>query len=171
MNRDVILLFIYNSPNIKASAKKITKGDDLYNDLLSELLIIVSEMDIDVLKDLYLRNKLESYCWKIMYYQYTQPHMAFYKKYRSFETSNGIEYSDDNVDEMYANVIILMDKIEKHIAKKRYPSEVRLLELYAEHQSFRAVGRELGIAYNTVKYMVNNFTEKIRKEYDISYNS
>jgi hypothetical protein len=171
MTKDEILLFVYNSQNIKASAKRITKGDDLYNDLLSELLLIVSEIPFDVVNDLYAKKELEVYCYKIMYYQFNNPNLEFYRKYRSFETSVGIEYTEENIDEKYAEIKTIMDNIEKGIACKRYPAEVRLLEVYAEKGSFRATGREVGIACNTVKYMINNITEKIRKEYDSTNNS
>ena len=117
MTRDNILLYIYNSQNIKSSAKRITKGDDLYNDLVSELLIIVSELDLKFVTDLYERGKLDAWCWKTMYYQYTQPHMPFYKKYRSKEIIEADIIEQSNVDEIYSEVITLMNKIEKKIAQ------------------------------------------------------
>lgn len=171
MKRNDILLFIYNSKAVKSSAIRITKGDDLYNDLLSELLIIVAEMDIEYLVNLYNKKTLEIYCYKIMYYQYTQPHMAFYKKYRSCETTTkGEVYEDDNIDQIHSDVVLLMNKIEKKIAQKRFPAEFRLLELYIEHGTYRKVGALVGISFKTVQYMVKNITEKIKTQYDISCN-
>lgn len=171
MTKNEILLFVYNSNNIKSSAKRITKGDDLYNDLLSELLIIVSELDFEFVNDLYSRGKLEAWCWKTMYYQYTQPHMAFYKKYRSFETTNAIEYDETNVDEIHAEVVELMNRIEKRIAQKRFPTELRLLELYVKHGTYRAVGKEVNISFKTAQYLVKQITETIKKEYDTLHNN
>ena len=106
-----------------------------------------------------------------MYYQYTQPHMAFYKKYRSCETTTkGEVYEDDNIDEIHSDLVLLMNKIEKKIAQKRFPTEFRLLELYVEHGTYRKVGALVGISFKTVQYMVKNITEKIKTQYDISCN-
>jgi DNA-directed RNA polymerase specialized sigma subunit len=171
VKRNDILLFIYNSKSIKSSAKRITKGDDLYNDLISELLIILSDMDLNYLITLYNKNILEIYCYKIMYYQYTQPHMAFYKKYRSFESTTVEMYTnDENIDEIYDEVVYVINKIEKKVSQKRFPTEFKLLELYVEHGTYRKVGALVDISFKTVHYMVKNLIEKIKKEYDLSCN-
>jgi hypothetical protein len=67
--------------------------------------------------------------------------------------------------------VVLINKIERKIAQKRYPTEIRLLELYVKHKTYRAVEKEIGISFKTVQYLVKQITEQIRKEYDISYNS
>lgn len=173
------ILFIYNSKNIQLAARRITSGNDLYHDLISELLLMVSEMDISFLQSLYDKKQLIIYCYKIMYYQYIGPHTVFYKKYRVFETEQNLnktdqmkimEDEDSDNEEIYNNLINIINKIEKGIAIKRYPTEIRLLELYVKCGTYRKIEKEVGISFKTAQYLVKNIIEKIKKEYDISYN-
>lgn len=162
-----ILLHIYNSESIKNAAKRIAGQSGLEEDLASELLIIISETNKDLIERLYKENKLIDYCCKIMWYQFTNPSNAFYKKYRAtFELrEEQREEEKDDID-TYKAVTDIINKIEYKIAQKRYPSEIRLLYLYSELGNYRAVGNEVGIHFTTVQYMVKNIIEKIKKEYD-----
>lgn len=170
MQLNEILAIIYNSKKILVSAKSIAQGTGLHDDLVSELIMIVSEMNLDFLNKLQEKKELEVYCYKIMYYQFTNPKMNFYKNYRQAIISNEEEDPYD-IDGTYLNVTQLLSKIEKEIAQKRYPTEIRLLELYVEHGTYRKVGDAVGISFKTVQYLVKQVIEKIRSDYDISYNS
>jgi len=162
-----ILEFIYKSKIILNSAKKITNGNDLYEDLISELIIIISGTNEGIIKGLYERGELELYCYKIMYNQYTNPRNEFYKKYRTFETQvEGEENIESNIDEQYSDVVKLM----KTMYRNGQQAEIRLLQLKVKFKTYRAVGKELGLAYKTVEYVVKNITEQIRKQYDLSNN-
>lgn len=164
-----ILLHIYNSKGIKDAAKRIAGG--LSDDLMQELLIMISEANQEIITKLYKENKLVEYCCKMMYYQYTNPSNSFYKKYRSsYELKQEQREEDKDDTDTYKVVTEIINKLEGQISKKRYPSEIRLLYLYSELGNYRAVGNEVGIHFTTVQYMVKNIIEKIKKEYDSTNN-
>jgi len=171
MLRDEILVFIYKSKLIQNSAKKITGTSGLHEDLISELILIISETKEGFIKELYERNELELYCYKIMYYQYTNPKMEFFKKYRSYETQVGeIETHEEKIDELYSDVSEIMAKIKEKPNKSKDDVKVQILEMYIELGSVWRVGEQLKCSQMTAHYYIKEITQQIRKEYDLSYN-
>lgn len=66
MSRNDIILYVYNSKNISKYIKKITRyRPDLYDDLKSDLILIMMKYDLNILKDRLLKGKLEYLCYNI----------------------------------------------------------------------------------------------------------
>lgn len=164
MDKHTILKSII-SPDLERYAFKIAKGNDLYRDCLSELILVLGEMDEVRLIELNNNKQLVPYCCKVIYLSFNSPTSPFYKKYIKPELSDEIQdYSIDelgliNIEELEASIV----KLEEEISKKRFPSEVRLFELYKELGSYRAVAKKVNIPVMTVFYIIEGFKQEIKR--------
>lgn len=199
MDKHTILKSII-SPDLERYAFKIAKGNDLYRDCLSELILVLGEMDEGRLIELNNNKQLVPYCCKVIYLSFNSPTSPFYKKYikpellskynkRGFVIDNYAknfvhfyDSTDDDDNWIYLGLRSNIENIpnedskftvedlescilnlEEEISKKRFPSEVRLFELYKELGSYRAVAKKVNIPVMTVFYIIEGFKQEIKK--------
>lgn len=167
-----LLKFIYENEKIQKSAKNIAGGREYWVDLLSELILSLSKMDLTRLSAMKDSGELIPFCYKTMYYKHNNPYESFYKNYRVFESISveTIEYKDEAEEDIYEQVLIAINKVEFRISRERYPTECKLLEAYIEHGTFRKTAEKTGINFNTIQQCVTRVIKEIKKEYDISNN-
>lgn len=151
---------------LKAYAFKQSKGNDLWNDCLSEMVLCLYDMDEDRFKRLSESGEITPYCYKIIYLSFNSPTSPFYKKYIKAEQSDEFlgqelfEYDEINVDEIKG----FISSLEVEISKKRFPAEVRLFELYCELGSYRAVAKKVNLPVMTCFYIIEGFKTEIKKK-------
>ena len=85
MTRDIIITSISNNDNLKAYARKLASGNDLWNDMWSELLLFLYEMPEDRFVSIYQSEGLVGYCNRVLYFSWNSTTSPFYKKYRMEE--------------------------------------------------------------------------------------
>lgn len=183
MTRDIIVKSIYLNTNLSDFARRTTKGNDLWQDIISEMLISISEMPESKLIELHRSEGLVNYCYKIIHLSWNSPNSPFYVKYRAKEGDDrvvmvGEDYYSEielltmvEVDAYDAEIDVLSGKcdriikeIEFDISQKRYPSEVKVFELYTEIGSIRGVAERLRLPVMTVWEMINRFREKVKSK-------
>lgn len=170
MTRDIIVKSIYLNTNLSDFARRTTKGNDLWQDIISEMLISISEMPESKLIELHRSEGLVNYCYKIIHLSWNSPNSPFYVKYRAKEGDDirieGIEVDgyDVEIDVLSRKCDRIIKEIEFDISQKRYPSEVKVFELYTEIGSIRETAKTLKLPVMTVWKMINRFKEKVKSK-------
>lgn len=193
MTRDVIVKSIYLNKNLSDFAKRTTKNNDLWKDIISEMLISISDMPESKLIELYRSEGIVNYCYKIIYLSWNSPNSPFYKKYRTVEgaeitywrtgddgsdsamthiytvgshslTNNEDDAYDPEIDILHNKCDVIIKDIEFDISQKRYPSEVKVFELYTEMGSIRATAKTLKLPTMTVWKMINRFKDNVKSK-------
>lgn len=164
MDRAHIVSSIITS-DLERYAFKVSKGNDLWKDSISELVISLYEMDEEKLISLFNRGELAPYCYKILWFSFNSESSPFYRKYiKPEQTSELINY-DLEFEEVDVEVIRgFINSLEAEISKKRFPSEVRLFELYSELGSYRAVAKKVNLPVMTCFYIIEGFKNEIKKK-------
>ena len=85
MTKDSVIKSVYLNKSLTDFAKKTTKHNDLWQDVISEMIISLSDMPDAKLIELHRSEGLASYCFKIIYLSWNSPNSPFYKKYRTRE--------------------------------------------------------------------------------------
>lgn len=154
-------------PEVISFAKKITSGNDLYHDIISETVIYIATLPEDKRKAI---NNLKSYFCKVIFFSWNSPSSPFYKKYRNdrSEFLYDLPYEEcEEKEEKLFDSVKIKNRIlilEKEIAKKRYPTEIRLLDLYLKLKSYRAVSKEVDIPVKSVHYQIKKIILQIKNE-------
>lgn len=170
MTRDIIVKSIYLNTHLSDFARRTTKGNDLWQDIISEMLISISEMPESKLIELHRSEGLVNYCYKIIHLSWNSPNSPFYVKYRAKEGDDirieGVEVDgyDVEIDVLSGKCDRIIKEIEFDISQKRYPSEVKVFELYTEIGSIRGVAERLRLPVMTVWEMINRFREKVKSK-------
>lgn len=132
ITRNTILTELFNSEKLNEIINNITKGNDLKDDLKSELFLILSEMKAAKLKAAYTGNYLLYLCINILKKQYNSSTSPFHKKYRGKlkfgELYNDVVY-DDDVD---VNIVFegkVLDEVRKVLNEVSYLDR-ELFKLY-----------------------------------------
>lgn len=139
-------------------AYKVSKGNDLYKDIVSEALIYLYDLDNEKFN---LIDDLKSYVCKMIYLSWNSPTSPFYRKFRNDNDTNYKEVGYENTDSILEDLDVLEDDISK--SKNRMAFEVRLFKMYAEMGSYRKVAERVDIPTMTVYKLVNSVREKMKK--------
>ena len=157
MDKNANISLIAMDATIYDYAYKVAKGNDLYRDIVSDVLIYLYDLPEDKFNQI---KDLKSYVCKMIYFSWNSSTSPFYKKYRT-------DY-DIKVDEKAADsecwLLKELEQIEIRISKKRYPTEVMLFQLYSDLGDYRSVSQKVGIPTMTVYKLVNKVRNEMKKK-------
>lgn len=165
MTRDIIITTISKNENLKAYARKLAGGNDLWNDMWSELLLFLYEMPEDRFMSIYQSEGLIGYCNRVLYFSWNSTTSPFYKKYRMEEpkTDNVTFEYDPEIDILYNKCQDQICKLTEEISKKRYPTEPNIFDIYLSCGSYRKTAKQLRLPVMTVYNIINGFKDKIKE--------
>lgn len=167
MNKNSKLSLIFTDRNVTDYAYKVAKGNDLYKDIISEIIISLYDLPEDKFEKI---TDLKSYVCKMIYFSWNSQTSPFYKKFRNdrdFVVKEDLSFDEEIEENKYIDLFEFKRKlteIESNISKKRFPSEIKLCELYLEHKSYRAVANLLDIPVTSVHFQVNKVIEEMKNE-------
>jgi hypothetical protein len=96
----------------------------------------------------------------MIYFSWTSTTSPFYRKFRNdndYKVKENVIFEVDTVTKE-------LEQIEIRISKKRFPSEVRLFELYAELGDYRAVSTKVGLPVMTCYELINRVRIEMKKK-------
>ena len=142
---------LYRSSELRECLSKI-KPKELQDDLLQHCFLELLNKDEQVILNLHIEGRFIAYVVKMMYNMVNWKTSEFNRiKTREVLTDNYNHPSEEIKEE---NLLPLN--------KLHWVSE-KVLTLYAEHGSYRAVGEVTGIPYSTVFRLVKEAKMKIKK--------
>ncbi len=142
---------LYRSEELRECLSKI-KPKDLQDDLLQHCFLELLNKDESLIVNLHLEGRFIAYVAKMMYNMVNWKTSEFNRiKTREVLTDNYNHPSEEIEEE---NLLPLN--------RLHWVSE-KVLTLYAEHGSYRAVGEVTGIPYSTVFRLVKEAKIKIKK--------
>lgn len=155
MNQDQIINEFVRDQDYRAICRKVGGNDA--DDLYQELVLLVLEIPEAKL------TQLNETCLKCFFYrmaerQYNRPNSAFYRKYRKpnrlmkehAENIALFEHSADGLDDLIAEVEQAMTELDGI-----YWYDAKMMRVYAEIGSMRAVAEETGIPLISIHGTVN----------------
>jgi DNA-directed RNA polymerase specialized sigma24 family protein len=157
MEKNAKISLIASDMTIYDYAYKVAKGNDLYRDIVSDVLLYLYDLPSEKFDKI---NDLKSYVCKMIYFSWNSATSPFYRKYRldnDFKVKENVIFEEDAITKE-------LEQIEMRISKKRYPTEVRLFELYVELGTYRAVSEALGIPLKSVHYQVKKVIEEMKNK-------
>ena len=167
MTKGIIIKSVFENKKLIDFAKRTTNNNDLYKDIISEMLVSISEMDEDKFIELHRSQGLINYCYKIIYLSWNSSNSPFYKKYRTnehYELITDIQQVSEynyEIDEQYHKYKERIEYLTNVISEKRYPTEAKVFEIFTEKQSVRATAKQLGLPTMTVWKIIDKFKTKI----------
>lgn len=161
--RNKILLYVYNSKNINNAVSKISAPQHR-DDLKSHLCLQLMDINLNKLKSLYYKNKIEFYCISILKNEYRNKNSKFYKLYRiNYDelNSNIIElYNDiDNSEDKY----ILFDKIMNQLRFVRPDKSIVFEMYYIKNMTYEEISELTGVNYLAIRRRVIDTVEFIKE--------
>lgn len=191
MTREVIINTLANNEQLKAYARKTTKGNTLWEDIISEMLLYLMELPEERFIQIYRSEGLQSYCYKIIHLSWNSENSPFYKKYkressdlttdRIFEQANpGIYFQTKNsysfemehrdksepynheIDITYKKCVKAVKMLKYDVSKSGMPTKAILFDLYLQHGSYRKVAKQLSIPTMTIFKIINNIKDEIK---------
>jgi DNA-directed RNA polymerase specialized sigma24 family protein len=142
---------LYRSDELRECLSRI-KPKELQDDLLQHCFLELLNKDEEVILNLHLEGRFIGYVVKMMYNMVTWQNSEFNRiKMREVLTNDFVHPSEEQKEE----IVVPLNRLH-------WVSE-KVLTLYAEHGSYRAVGEVTGIPYPTVFRMVKQAKIKIKK--------
>ena len=157
--KNKILSELANNEKLRLQAFKVCRGNDLWKDVISEMLLYLAEMPEGKLERLYEKNELLPYCFKMIWLSVNSKTSPFYKKYLKLQEIPKEDFCDFDVTSILINEVL--DDLEKK--RKNYPTDINLYRLYLQFRSLRKVEAETGIPHSTIAHIVNRVTEEIKE--------
>lgn len=164
MTREVIINTLANNEQLKAYARKTTKGNTLWEDIISEMLLYLMELPEERFIQIYRSEGLQSYCYKIIHLSWNSENSPFYKKYKQLEpkTDNvDFEY-DPEIDITYKKCVKAVKMLKYDVSKSGMPTKAILFDLYLQHGSYRKIAKQLNIPTMTIFKIINNIKDEIK---------
>jgi hypothetical protein len=163
----MILSYIYTSKILRDYAKKVASGNDLWQDIITEMVLYLSQIDEKKLKDLYDTKQIIPYCCKIIHNSWNSPTSPFYKKYISKEADLIYEKPQAEPAED-----IDYEKLLKELEEENteYPYGITLLRRYSELNSYTKLHNEIKdktgqrIPYTTLIHIINDIRIKVKQK-------
>lgn len=161
INKNKILEEIFKNSELKSYAFKVAKGNSLYEDIISEIILYLNNLDDSKLFRLYESKEIFSYCYKIIWLSWNSTTSPFYIKYLK---KNSQDFIISETKKKYCEAYLLdeLNKMEKLIS--RFPTEIKVFEVYLKLGSLRKVSKETGIPHTTVQYLVNRVKAELIKK-------
>ena len=142
---------LYRSKELRECLSKI-KPIELQDDLLQQCFLELLNKDEQLILNLHLEGRFIRYVVKMMYNMVNWQKSEFNKLKTREVLTNDFNNTSETIEE--ENIIPLN--------RLHWVSE-KVLTLYAEHGSYRAVGEVTGIPYSTVFRLVKQAKIKIKK--------
>lgn len=161
------------SQSFVSYCKEITKGNDIYRDLVNDTILILSELKAEV------RN-IENLGKVIAWRQYNNKWSDFNKAIGAQEKSSTsinecalMDGHDDSLEsneekELYHNITASIEAdAALHTAAGDDPTEHHVFAAYIKLGTVRAVSKHYGISKSTIGRMVKGYRERIRSKIEI----
>lgn len=171
MNREQIITEIYNSKELKEVINKMNP-QSLRDDLLSEVMLVVCQLDEERLFKMHNEGYLKYYVIRTILNMIRSNDSSFHAKFRQIkEELKGIDIKDvsdnEELEEQLKNVE------EFHQSLPFY--ENKLIESYIElENNANRLSKETGIPvrsiYHTIKMIKNKYKKRDRKKQRIKFN-
>lgn len=156
MNAKQIIEQLYRSEDLENCLSRINPPDirdDVKQHVFTELLI---KPETEIM-DLYQRGKLTAYVAKMLVNMVRWERSSF-RKLQGRETA--LESFSDIADEQPIEIIVVpLDKL--------YWYDAKLLQLYAEHGSYRKVEAITGIEYSGICKAIQKARKQIKKHIEL----
>lgn len=138
---------------------RVTKGNDLYKDIVSEVILYLYEMDNTKFNQI---TDLKSYVCKMIWFSWNSSTSPFYRKYRNDLDVIQKDYGFVEVDSVLEELNVIENDIES--SKNRVAFEVRLFKMYVDLGSYREVAKKVDIPVMTCYKLINSVREKMKKK-------
>jgi len=156
VNAKQIIADLYTSQDLRTCLSRIRPIDIQEEVLQHTFMELLSKPENEII-DLHLRNKLTAYVAKMLVNMVRWERGSFRKlqsKEVTFETLPDI--IEDNEIEI---LIVPLDKIHWY--------EAKILELYAEHKTYRKVSEITGIPHISIFHTIKNARRNIKKHIEL----
>lgn len=148
---------IYRSKELKECLSKI-RPVEIQQDVLQHTFTELLLKDEALILDLAERNKLLPFIAKMLH-NMVRWERSTWKYTKSKEIYNGINYDNHIVENQEEEIKIPLNEL--------YWYEARILELYAEHGSYRKVEEITGISYVSIFNTVKKARINIKRKMDL----
>ena len=171
MNREQIITEIYNSKELKEVINKMNP-QNLRDDLLSEVMLVVCQLDEERLFKMHQEGYLKYYVIRTILNMVRSNDSSFHSKFRQIkEELKGIDIKDINESEAFEEQ--LKNAEEFHQSLPFY--ENKLIESYIElENNANRLSKETGIPvrsiYHTIKMIKEKYKKRDRKKQKIKFN-
>lgn len=177
-----IVATIAKDAEIKRIAKKIARGNEIYNDLLQYLYETLLNMSEEKIKHAVDNNYLKYLCVRIMNLSMNQPRHPFANEHHHLVHDVDIlDYIDVCVDEpketssaVHTDDEIFLDTADKLCSIKKYLEQeitqnnyfdLTIFKLWSEGMSYRKISELVGFHHMVVHNSINRSKRIIRELY------
>ncbi|CAB5218298.1 Homeodomain-like domain containing protein [uncultured Caudovirales phage] len=139
--------------------KAITKGNDIYKDLINDVILIMYDKDIP---EYAIENMARVIAWR----EYNSKYSEFNKKLgtkESFELLDNIQSIEarDIEEEHFIAINVIDRDLIKSIAEDNFPLQYEVFKMYQKLKSIRAVSIYFGISKSTIHRWIKDYRERI----------
>jgi DNA-directed RNA polymerase specialized sigma24 family protein len=142
--------------------KKLTKGNKIYEDLKSHVILILLESEPDKIKN------IEAFAKRTAYFEYINKHSLFNKQLGKendiLGTNIEAEQDEDIDNKHYITVNIIEKNLIKDIKTTSFPVEHYFFQAYLKCKTIRATAKELNISRSTVHRIVTSYKKRINED-------
>jgi hypothetical protein len=166
-----IINLIATNPEYKKVVKNITKGNELWEDLFQELIVIICEYDKEKLVAIYNSGGLKYFIIRILQNQYKSDHSDFHKKYRDFGGRTvellGVEaWEEENSGDPYYSTIVEYEKSrEVHQDSQEWYAN-QLFKSFLKEGGYRKLERKTGISRTAITHTLQGVFAEIKDKSD-----
>lgn len=156
MNAKQIIADLYISQDLRACLARI-RPIDIQEEVLQHTFMELLNKSDDEIIDLHVRNKLTAYVAKMLFNMVRWERSTF-SKLKAKEIS--LESLPEVLEDIEIEVILVpLQKIHWY--------EAKILELYAEHKTYRKVAEITGIPHISIYHTVKNARRNIKKHIEL----
>jgi RNA polymerase sigma factor (sigma-70 family) len=171
MNKKIEQYIIKNYFELLSIAKKISRGHELHNDLLNDVLLQLYEKTKEIELKSYDDNSIKYYIVAVMRINWNSTTSPFYYKNRKESDkyspiSDNYEVPDDFSERMDKEILIKC--LEISFAELGW-FEKSVMELYLTHGSLKGVARKTGIPVSSISRYVNRAKDEIKQNTEKKY--
>ena len=143
----------------KKYCQSITRGNDVYKDLINDVIIILYDKNIE---DKEIDNLARVIAWREFNNKYSDFNKRLGLKECYELTDNIIETEEDNIDEKHYIAINVIDKdLYKSIADDIFPFQYDVFKQYQKLKTIRAVSAYYNIPRSTIHRWIKDYRERI----------
>jgi len=157
MNPEIVQLATCDK--FKAYCRQLTNGNDIYKDLINEVILILNDMS-DI-------RSVESTARSVAWRQINTKGKNLNKMFASVGSDLlGIEVAEEEMDieDEYSITVNVIEKdLHKSIAEDSFPVEYEVFKAYIKLGTIRKVSAFYGIPRSSVGRFLKNYRERIQK--------
>ena len=159
MEKNASISLIASDMSIYDYSFRVAKGNDLYKDIVAEVIIYLYDMDNTKFSEI---KDLKSYVCKMIWFSWNSSTSPFYRKYRNDLDVIQKDYGFEEIDSVLEELNVIENDIEN--SKNRPAYEVRIFKMYVDLGSYRAVAKKLDMSTMNVYKICNTVIEKMKKK-------